>query len=70
MTFVTDERILEPKGTLDTVIMSDSQPRRLLQYGRGIMVNLYFIFCKLNANSNRLFVLWSPTVLFSPSIDY
>ena len=31
--------------------------RRLLLYGHGIMMSLHSIFCKVDANSNKLFVL-------------
>ena len=49
---------LQSKGTLGTVIMSDNAPANFLLYGREIMVNLpHYIFCKVSANRNKLFVL-------------
>ena len=51
--------ILEPKGTLGTVIMSDNAPAKVVTlsvYGRSIMMNLHFILCKVSSNSNKLFV--------------
>ena len=46
--------------------------RRLLLYGRGIMVNLHSILCKLNANSNKINYLCclSPIAPFGSIIDY
>ena len=51
----------ELKGTLGTVTMSDNVPAKDItvlpwQY----MMNLHPIFCKIDANSNKLFVLLEP----------
>ena len=35
-----------------------TRQRRLLLYGCGIMMNLHSILCKVNANSNKLFLLF------------
>ena len=32
--------------------------------------NLHYIFCKVNANGDKMFVLLEPTVSFGSSIDY
>ena len=54
--------MLEPKGTLGIVIMSNNAPVNVVtvMYGRGIMMNLHSILCKVDANSNKLFVLLEP----------
>ena len=49
------------EGTLGTVIMSDNVSVKVVtvlpwQY----MMNLYSIFCKIDANSSKLFVLLEP----------
>ena len=51
--------------TLGTVIMTVNAPTKVVAvYGRGIMMNLHSILCKVNANSSKLFVLLEPTVPF------
>ena len=43
---IDNSPILEPKETLGMVMCQ----QRLLLYGRGIMMNMHSIFCKVNAN--------------------
>ena len=46
---------------MDTVILSDNAPAKVvILYGHGIMVNLHPILCKVNASSNKLFILLEP----------
>ena len=64
--------MLEPKGTLGIVIMSNNAPVNVVtvMYGRGIMMNLHSILCKVDANSNKFMRCLNPTVPFGSSIDY
>ena len=50
--------ILEPKGTLGTVIMSDNASAKVVTvWPWHYMLNLHFAFCKVDAISNKLLVL-------------
>ena len=52
--------ILEPKGTLGTVIMSDVPAKDVTLLPWQYLMNLHSIFCKIDANSNKLSVLLEP----------
>ena len=50
---------MEPKGTLGTVIMSDSTPVKVVVVWLcRYMMSLHSILCKVNATSNKLFLLF------------
>ena len=54
----TKQSILEPKGTLGTVIMSDNTPAKVVVVWLcHYMMSLHSMLCKVNANSNKLFLL-------------
>ena len=49
---------MEPKGTLGTVIMSDNAPATVVTaLPWHYIMSLHSRFCKVDANSNMLFVL-------------
>ena len=53
--------ILEPKGTLGTVIISDNAPVKVVTVlPWHYMMNLHSFFCRVDANSDKLFVLFEP----------
>ena len=66
-----NQSILEPKGTVGIVIMSDNTPAKFATYGRGIMMNLHSIYyAKSMLEVLNYLRNLNPTVPFGSSIDY